>query len=371
MQQTQTWMEDTTALQQAWLPDTVKAGDNQEARRLAAALATDDPSSVSRFGSDIQEEIAEFTSTVLDHVRARDAGDIGELMTDLISKIQQIPTSGTERERQRRLLVSIPAVSRLINRVKRSALKANTLEAQVEAVRAKLELAHDTLEEDIAMLEQVLMKNVSYYKKLELHIAAIQLRLQEITQEELPDLKVKADKAEDPWAVQQLNDTANFAKRLETRLDDFRRTRYLSLAQAPKIRLLQHSAQMMIDKIQAVLHQLIPVWKMDLITGVAEERASRALALHGRIKDAIESSLKESAERARLLNAEVAAAGDKGLIGIETLRSVHDQLIGALEDTMRIYQEGSQHREEAAAELAAMEQELKSRLAEVASCAGA
>lgn len=348
------------------LPDELDTKDREEAKRLAETLSPLEPVGITRFGADIQEEIADFASAVLDQVRSRDAGDVGETMTELIMRIRSMPASAAEQERRHKLHVSIPAVNRLLARVKRAVAKTQTLEEQVETVRTRLEEAYFTLQQDIELLEQVLVRNHTYFRKLDVRIAAVELRLKQAEDKELPALRRKVDEGRDPWAAQQLGDMNAFMKRLETRLDDFRRTRFLSLAQAPKIRLLQQAAQMMMERIQAVLYNLIPVWKLDLVAGVAEQRASRAHALHRKVRESIEEGLTESAERTRLLTVSMTAAGENGLIGTPALRNVHESLIGALEDTIRIYAEGRRNRLEAERELNGMERELKLKIAELA-----
>ena len=54
------------------------------------------------------------------------------------------------------------------------------------------------------------------------------------------------------------------------------------------------------------------------------------------------------------------------MVDIETLREVHAKLIGTIEETLRIAQEGRERRAAAEKELAVMETELKDRLTSLA-----
>ncbi len=351
-----------------WLPETLSPHEQAAAIELAATLASDDAVAVTRFGTDIQEEIAAFATAVLDQIRARDAGDVGELMTELTLRVREMPLAANQpdKERHRTILASIPAVNRLMTRMRRGTLQSRTVEEQIELISAKLDEAYCAMQRDIELLEQMLIRNHAYFKKLELHMAAAQLRLTDAVEQDLPAWSRKAKEGQDPWAAQRLADCQAFTKRLEMRLDDLRRTRYLSLMQAPKIRLLQQSAQLMMEKIQSMLYNLIPIWKLDLVTSIAEQRTSRALALHNQVRSSIEDGMKAGAERTRRLTVEAAAASEGGMIGIDAMRSVHDALAGALEDTMRIYAEGRTQREAAERERAQMENELKRAIAALA-----
>ncbi|MFS0722984.1 toxic anion resistance protein [Paenibacillus sp. 1P07SE] len=331
----------------------------QQARRLADTLSRDESSSVASFGSAIQEDIAAFAGSILAQIRSSDSGEIGSAVTELILTLQQTPTE----EKPARSLMKLPFVGKLVASAKRTAQQSRSLEDQVELIRDRLDAAYIMLQKDIQLLDIVLKRNYDYFKQLDLHIAAVQLRLEEAITEERPRLQQKAAEGSDPWADQRVSELEDFIRRLELRLDDFRRTRYISLAQAPRIRLLQQGEQLMMEKIQSVIYNLIPLWKMDLVTSMAQARVGRALDVHNQVKEQIETSMQRSAERHRELTLEVAARSEQGMISMDTLRSVHQELLMTLEETMTIYDEGRQQRSEAEAELQLMERQLKEKLA--------
>jgi len=348
-----------------WLPDGLGPREREEARLLAESLSAEDAAAVVRFGSGIQQDIADFAASVLSQVRARDAGDVGESVTELVAAIREAPR-GEDEERRKGLAASIPALGKLLARTRRGLDRSKAVEAHVEAVRAKLDEAYIALQKDIEMLDLVLKTNYDYFRKLDIHIAAAQLRLKEAEEEELPALRARAEQGSDPWDGQQLAELQAFMGRLEQRLDDFRRTRYLSLSQAPRIRMLQQSAQVMMEKIQSVLYNLIPLWKMDLVAGIAQHRADRALEVHRQVIGGIEASMRDSAERTRRIAAGIARESESGLVGMDTLRSVHEELLATLEDTIRIHADGRRQRAEAERELHDMERELRMKIAELA-----
>ena len=64
---------------------------------------------------------------------------------------------------------------------------------------------------------------------------------------------------------------------------------------------------------------------------------------------------------------DAAAASEKGIVDIETLRKVNDDIITSINEVVRIHEEGSQRRAEATEELAKIEGELKQALLEAGS----
>lgn len=331
----------------------------QQARRLAETLSIEDSASVARFGNAIQEDIAAFAGSILAQVRSGESGEIGEAVTELILALQQAPAEDKPRHR----LAALPIVGRWVSGVKRAAEQSRSLEDQVEKIRARLDASYIMLQKDIQLLDIVLKRNYDYFKQLDLHIAAVQLRLEEAVTEDRPRLQERAQQAADPWSEQRLREADDFIRRLELRLDDFRRTRFISLTQAPRIRLLQQGEQLMMEKIQSVIYNLLPLWKMDLVTSSAQARIQQAMEVHQQVKDQIEASMQRSASRQRELTLEIAARSEQGMIGMDTLRTVHQELVSTLEETMTICEEGRRQRAEAEAELTDMERQLKDKLA--------
>ena len=64
---------------------------------------------------------------------------------------------------------------------------------------------------------------------------------------------------------------------------------------------------------------------------------------------------------------DAAIASEKGIVDIETLRKVNSDIITAINEVVKIHEEGSRRRAEATEELAKIEDELKQALLEAGS----
>ena len=64
---------------------------------------------------------------------------------------------------------------------------------------------------------------------------------------------------------------------------------------------------------------------------------------------------------------DTARANERGLVDIETLKKTQDNLITALEETIRIQEEGRVKRQQAQQELSSMEEDLKQKLLNIKS----
>lgn len=70
----------------------------------------------------------------------------------------------------------------------------------------------------------------------------------------------------------------------------------------------------------------------------------------------------KNAEMLKANTIETAKENERGFIDIETLKQVQDNLIGTLEETLKIQEEGRSKRLQAEEEIRAMEDGLKAKL---------
>jgi len=77
--------------------------------------------------------------------------------------------------------------------------------------------------------------------------------------------------------------------------------------------------------------------------------------------------LRKNAEMLKEGSLGVARESERGIVEVETLQKVNDDLISTIEETLQIQQEGREKRRQAEAELKKMEGELKERLSSIQS----
>ena len=76
--------------------------------------------------------------------------------------------------------------------------------------------------------------------------------------------------------------------------------------------------------------------------------------------------LSKNSEMLKEGTLETARESEKGIVEIETLKKVNDDLISTIEETLTIQKEGRVKRQQAESELSKIEGELKSKLKAVA-----
>ena len=208
--------------------------------------------------------------------------------------------------------------------------------------------------------------NLEYLRQLDLHIAAGDETLEELNTRRLPAMEVGAKASQDPIVAQQLADFRQAVLRFERRLHDLKLTRTIAIQTAPQIRLIEANNQGLVEKIQTSVTNTIPLWKNQIIIALSLYRQQQALALQKAVSDTTNELLAKNAEMLRTGSAEVARETERGIVDIETLRKVNDDLIATLEETIRIQDEGHARRVQSEVELLRLQSELRKKLVDLA-----
>jgi uncharacterized protein YaaN involved in tellurite resistance len=133
------------------------------------------------------------------------------------------------------------------------------------------------------------------------------------------------------------------------------------------VRLIQSGDQVLVEKIQSSVLNTIPLWKNQVVIAIGIVRQKKALEAQKEVSKTTNELLQKNAEMLKAGTVEVARESEKGIVEMETLKKVHDNLISTIEETLKIQQEGKVKRQQAEGELAKLEGELKNKLKEAGS----
>lgn len=332
----------------------------ERAQALAKNIDLSDQSLSVTYGADTMKNIAAFADSMLERVRAKDAGPVGETLTDLLLKVKGVDLTAINQKPG--FLERIPVIGSLFNTVERSVTKFNTLAGQVEGVTAKLDEAMVGLLKDIEILEQLYGHNREFHNELSVYIAAGQKRLEQARNEELPRLKEEAEKSGDSMKAQEVRDFADKINRFERRLHDLQLSRTITLQTAPQIRLIQNNDQTLAERIQTSILTTIPIWKSQMVVALSLYKQKSAARLQKEVSDTTNDLLKQNAEMLKTATVDTAREVERSVVDIETVREVHTKLLSTIEETLRIAEEGRNKRVEVEKELQHMEQDLREKL---------
>ncbi|MDE1452294.1 TelA-like protein [Bacillus paralicheniformis] len=352
-------MEEEHRGQQVNLVDTLSEEKRRQAFQLAEQIDPKQHDSMTLYGTQTQSKLLNFSHEMLEHVQKKDIGEIGQVLSDLMKKLEQVSPDELKTEKGNFFSRFFGRVSHSVQEVLSRYQKTG---AQIDRISVKLEHSKSALINDNKMLERLYEKNKEYYEALNVYIAAGQLKLEELKHQTIPELKEKSKTKHHHMAVQDVNDMIQFADRLEKRVYDLTLSRQITLQSAPQIRLIQHTNQVLAEKIQSSIMTAIPLWKNQVAIALTLLRQRRAVEAQKKVSATTNELLLKNAEMLKANTIETAKENERGFIDIETLKQVQDNLIGTLEETLKIQEDGRSKRLQAEEEIRAMEDGLKAKL---------
>ncbi|MEW9501759.1 toxic anion resistance protein [Jeotgalibacillus marinus] len=344
------------------LVDVIPERDREQAKQIAQQIDPTNHQSILQYGTAAQSKLSHFSHSMLDHVQRKDVGPIGDILKELMDRLEQINPEELSDQKRGMLSKLFTRVSRSVNEV---LSKYQKLGAQVDRISVKLDHSKKSLIDDIQMLEQLYQQNKDYFHALNIYIAAAELKREELEQTTIPALKKKAEASDDQMAYQEVNDMMQFMDRLEKRLHDLQLSRQITIQSAPQIRMIQNINQALAEKIQASILTAIPLWKNQIAIALTLFRQQRAVEAQKQVTKTTNELLLKNSEMLKTNSIETAKENERGIVDIETLKTTQANLVSTLEETIRIQQEGRDRRRQAETEIQAMESELKQQLLQI------
>ena len=327
-------------------------------KEIAGAIDIKDSQSLIEYGVGAQSDIADFSDTVLEQVRSKDAGFAGEALNELMVSVKEINVDSISGNTSNGLF------RRFSRKVKKFIGRYNKLSFQIDSIVEKLENTRDSLFRDVELLDQLYDKNYDYLKELDIYIAAGDMRIKELKETVLPALRAEAEKTNDAVKAQELRDMQSLINRFEKRVHDLKLSRMIAIQSMPQIRLVQNNDQVLVERIQSSILNTIPLWKSQIVIAITLFRQKAALSIQKNVTDTTNELLKKNSEMLKTGTIETAKEAERGIVEIDTLKQVNADLIETITESLRIQQEGRIARADAEKELHVLEGELKQKLME-------
>ncbi|MGM9614755.1 MAG: toxic anion resistance protein [Oscillospiraceae bacterium] len=339
--------------------NTLSPAEQAAVRDFAGRIDITDSSLVMSYGSNAQKNIAQFSEQALASVRTKDLGEVGNMLTNLVSELQGLNSDGVEAKGIKKLFTrSAKTVTELKTRYDKA-------EVNVDKITEALDQHYITLNKDIVMMDQMYEMNQAYFKELSMYIIAGKLRIEELRANELPALIQKAEESGLPEDAQAANDFASLIGRFEKKVHDLELTRMICVQMGPQIRMIQNNDALMAEKIQTAIANTIPLWKSQMVLAMSMYHSQQAMQASHNVSDVTNELLKKNAEALHLGSINVAQEAERGIVDIETLTQTNQELIATLEDVRQIQDSGRTRRAQAEVELGRIEGELKKKLLEM------
>ena len=322
-----------------------------------------DTQSIVSFGSSAQLELQKISHMMLTDVRNKDLGPVGESLRNIVTTIRGFSVSELDVRRDRSWW------DRLLGRATPFAkftAKFEDVQIQIDKITDNLLDHEHTLLKDIKALDLLYNKTLQFYDELALYIAAGDEKIIEIDKKEIPkmesEIKIKAED-DKVMAAQRIRNCRAARDDLERRVHDLKLTRQVTMQSLPSIRLVQENDKSLVNKINSTLVNTVPLWETQLAQTVTIQRsAETATAIHD-ASNLTNELLTKNANNLRSSNKVIREEMERSVFDIEAIKKANASLIGTIEDSLKIADEGKAQRAVAEVELKKMEDELRETLA--------
>ncbi len=332
-------------------------------RTRMAEIDIDDTNSIVSFGSRAQAELQEISQAMLQDVRNKDVGPAGDSLRDIVTTIRGFSVNELDVRRKRSWWEKL--LGRAAPFAKFTA-QFEEVQGQIDRITDQL-LGHEhTLLKDIKSLDLLYEKTLDFYDELALYIAAGEAKLKELDDTKIPAKAAEVDAAPEDAQVmkaQELRDMRAARDDLERRVHDLKLTRQVTMQSLPSIRLVQENDKSLVTKINSTLVNTVPLWETQLAQAVTIQRSTEAAGAVREANDLTNELLTSNAKNLRDSNKAIRTEMERGVFDIEAVKAANADLIGTIQDSLQIADEGKARRAAAEEELQKMEAELRETLA--------
>ncbi|MFO3665689.1 toxic anion resistance protein [Anaerococcus sp. Marseille-Q5996] len=310
------------------------------------------------YGTNAQKGIAQFSEQILSEVRSKDAGEVGELMTDLLVKVNDVDIQNFGEKSLIDKLFGGPK-----KQVEKYLARYQNMETQIDKISAQLETARMELLKDIGVFDKLYEQNIDYFKELERYIIAGEEAVAEMRSETLPALYKDAESSDEPMAMQVVRDFEENVNRFEKRIFDLKTSKAVALQTAPQIKLIQNNDQLLVDKITDSVNNTIPLWKSQVVIALGLNRQQEIVNMQKQVSDTTNELLRRNSENLRNSTVEIQKEAQRSTIDVDTIKEVNQNLIATINESVQIQRDAANQRKLAEKELIDIQNELRDELA--------
>jgi len=334
--------------------------DEQKLSEISKTINPADVNSILNYGVEVQNSMEKYSNAFLTSVRTYNSGEVGVLITDLLSELNYIDVDELEQNSFQHILSKIPFLKKIMVDTQKLFQKYDTVVNNIDKITNKIKAGRLNSIKDNSSLQTMFDSNVSYIKQMEELIISGQLKFNELSGK-LAEMDANPADCQD----YEIADLRDFVNRLDKRLADLKVVRFIMMQSLVQIRVVQNNNTSIAEKAQSIISTTIPVWKNQLTIAVALHRQKEHVEVQKKISDTTNTILQKNAELLKQNSIDVARENEKTVVSIDTLKRTTQSLIETLTEVKRIHDEGNQNRKVLNTELQNLETELKKNVTSI------
>ncbi|MEX1308425.1 MAG: toxic anion resistance protein [Eubacteriales bacterium] len=288
-------------------------GENlSDTKNMAASIDLEDAQKVMVFGIRAQQDLADFSSQMLDQLRSIKTGDIEAPLEALLDEVQSVSLSGLDANDRN--------TKRFMKKAKKVLARYNKADKRIFELEMRLDTIKGDLTRDVVLMDKLLEKNLAHREVLETYIAAGETVLAE---------KTKAAKSKAASVLEE----GSALSVLEKRIYDLKLAHTIAMQTEPQIGLIQSTNRTLIARIQTSLLSTIPLWRGQMVLANTLVKQRNVMNMEKSLSEAADEKLKAGAEALK----QVLAKGENPLVAVQ---KSGEELVKTIEVVKKAYDSG-------------------------------
>ena len=306
--------------------------NTEEVDKLVSKIELNNLESIAYFGSDVTNEIAKASDSVLNSMSISQINDTGKMMKAL-SKIKDEPgffgrLFGNAKKQLEKILD-----------------KYHTMGDEIDKIYVQLRGYESEITQSNRKLNDMFDANVEFYHELIKYILAGEQackELQDYIAKRQADLEATGDNS-----IQFELTTLNQAlMMLEQRVQDLRTAESIAMQSIPMIKTMEFSNYNLVRKINSAFIVTLPVFKQALSQAILLKRQKIQAQAMAELDEKTNEMLIKNATNTVETSKMTAQLASGSSIKIETLEKTWETITNGIEETNRIQEEARRTREE-------------------------
>ena len=316
--------------------------EEPQVQALAEKIDVKNQIAVLEFGKETATAISKFSDKMLASIKTSKLEKSSELINNLNKVMDRFDPQDFKEEKKGGFL------KRLFNKGKEQLEKIlskyDTMNKEIDVIYNEIQKYELEMKRNTVELEQMYDQNLNYFQSLSEHVAAIEVKLQQL-QPLLPSLEHKANEG-DQQAIMELETLKRNMELLEQRRYDLEMAQQVSFQAAPQIRMIQQGNNHLIGKINSAFVTTIPIFKQGLVHAVTIQRQKLVADSMNELDKRTNEMLIRNAENIRQNSIEIARSAGNPSIKIETIETTWQTIMSGIEETKQIQAETVRNRDE-------------------------
>lgn len=329
---------------------------SSEVDALCSKISVDDVNSIVTFGSEVANEIAKASDTVLNSMSMDKLNQASEMMNALSTIMGKFDIDEIKKEPtglQKIFMNAKKQLQKLLD-------KYHTMGEEVDKIYVELKKYEDEIKKSNQTLQTMFDNNVNMYHELVKYIIAGEQASREIEaylQQRQADFEATSD-ATIQFEIQALEQAKQM---MDARTQDLRTAEAVAMQSVPMIKTMQFSNLNLMRKINSAFIITLPVFKQALAqTMLLKRQAIQAESMQA-LDDKTNELLLKNAQNTVSQSKQIAAMAFSSSVKIETLEKSWQTIMQGIEDTKQIQADAAVKREADAKRLEELKAEYQQK----------